>query len=304
MTRREHAFLSWPEEVARPRQRDDLAFAHAGTNLALDFHGDPLRARLVVFSDGNHHMALAESLRAFLARHPDAVDVFYATTPPRVLVEAITKGQLHVGNLTLSRAPHVFIGPAPVLDGLVERGLMTRHAPFMQSRGNVLLVRQGNPKGIAGLRDLLRDDVRLALSNPETEAASYGVYRNTLRELAAVAGIGVGALDKALSSDRVVHSTVIHHREIPQLLADDQADAAILYHHLALRYTRVFAGLFEIVKLAPLVGEPGFTPANRVTVYHIGRIGDGGPWGAPLIDFMNGDEVASIYHHHGLQRPT
>lgn len=107
-----------------------------------------------------------------------------------------------------------------------------------------------------------------------------------------------------MSSDRTVHSAVIHHREIPQLLADDQADAAIVYYHLALRYTRVFAGVFAIVTLAPLWDEPGFTPANRVTVYHIGRIGDGGAWGAPLIDFMNGDEAASIYRHHGLHRPT
>jgi hypothetical protein len=275
-----------------------------GTNLILDFHGDPAKAQVVVFSDGNHHMALEESLRAFLARHPDAIDAFYATTPPRVLVEAITRGQLHVGNLTLSRTPHVFIGPAPVLKSLVERGLMASHAPFMQSRGNVLLVRHGNPKGIAGLGDLLRDDVRLALSNPKTEAASYDVYRDTLRGLAAQAGIDVGALDRVLSSDRVVHSAAIHHREIPQLMADGQADAAIVYYHLALRYTRIFAGVFEIVKLAPLWGESGFTPANRVTVYHIGRIGDGGAWGAPLIDFMNGDEVTSIYRHHGLQRPT
>jgi hypothetical protein len=279
-------------------------FAYADTNLVLDFHGDPVKAGLVVFSDGNHHMALEESLRAFLARYPDAVDAFYATTPPRVLVEAVTKGQLHVGNLTLSRAPHVFIGPSPVLKGLVERGLMTDHAPFMQSRGNVLLVRHGNPKGIAGLGDLLRDDVRLALSNPKTETASYDLYRDTLRRLASEAGVDVDALDKVLSSDRVVHSAAIHHREIPQLVADGRADAAVIYYHLALRYTRVFAGRFEIVKLAPLLGEPGFTPANRVTVYHIGRIGDGGAWGATLIDFMNGDEVAAIYRHHGLQRPT
>lgn len=302
MPRREP--LSWPEEVARSRQQDDPAFAHAGTNLILDFHGDPAKAQLVVFSDGNHHMALAESLAAFLARHPDARDVFYATTPPRVLAEAITKGQLHVGNLTLSRAPHVFIGPEPVLTGLVERGLITRHAPFMQSRGNVLLVRYGNPKGITGLGDLLRDDVRLALSNPKTEAASYDLYCDTLHGLASEAGIDAGALDKVLSSDRTVHSAAIHHREIPQLVADGRADAAVVYYHLALRYTRVFASLFEIVKLAPLRGEPGFTPANRITVYRIGRVGDGGAWGAALIDFMNGDEVAAVYRHHGLLRPS
>jgi len=37
---------------------------------------------LVVFSDGNHHMALGECVARFLAAYPDAGDVFYTTTPP------------------------------------------------------------------------------------------------------------------------------------------------------------------------------------------------------------------------------
>ena len=49
---------------------------HAGSNLSLDCHGDASRAQLAVFSDGNHHMALAECLRAFLAENPAAQDVF------------------------------------------------------------------------------------------------------------------------------------------------------------------------------------------------------------------------------------
>jgi hypothetical protein len=55
--------------------------------VCLDFHGDPVRAKLVVFSDGNHHMALGECLEHFLAANPGAGDVFYAATPPRVIVE-------------------------------------------------------------------------------------------------------------------------------------------------------------------------------------------------------------------------
>ena len=54
------SILEWPQEAARLQGSDEPSFGHAGSNLCLDFHGDPKRAGLVVFSDGNHHMALEE----------------------------------------------------------------------------------------------------------------------------------------------------------------------------------------------------------------------------------------------------
>ena len=54
------SILEWPQEAARLQESDEPSFGHAGSNLCLDFHGDPKRAGLVVFSDGNHHMALEE----------------------------------------------------------------------------------------------------------------------------------------------------------------------------------------------------------------------------------------------------
>lgn len=294
--------LSWPIEAAKP-DAPASPFAHAGSNLVLDFHGDPRIARLAIFSDGNHHMALEEALTSFLAAHPDADDVFYATTPPRVLIEALAIGAIRVGNLTLSVRPHVFISPADVIGQLAAGGAVGAPRRFMRSRGNVLLVRRGNPKRISGLGDLMRDDVRLALSNPKTEAASYGVYRETLTGLALERGMDAGAFERLLETPgRVRHSVSIHHREIPQILADDLADAAVVYYHLALRYTRIFEGLFEIVRLSPLVGEPGATPANRVTEYHAALVGEGGVFGSRLLDHLMGDGVTAIYARHGLAR--
>lgn len=303
MTTLDSQRLNWPPEVAE-QLYSAAELRNPGSNIVLDLHGDPLQARLAVFSDGNHHMALEESLAVFLAQHPDAADVFYATAPPGILMEGVSKGAVRIGNLVLSVRPHVFIGPPDILDRLTTTGDMTSHVPFAESRGNVLLIRRGNPKDITGLADLLRPEVRLALSNPKTEAASHQVYRDTILDLARAEGQDVDRYRGHLDDGAFIASTVIHHREIPQILADDLADVSVVYFHLALRYARIFGDLLEMVPLSPLSGDTAATGANHTTRYHIGLIGDGGEWGPVLLDFMTGAAVAEIYDRHGLSAPA
>ena len=62
---------------------------------------DPVGAQLAVFSDGNHHMALAECVETFVRRSPGLHDVFYTTTPPSVYLTFLKAGELSLGNLTL-----------------------------------------------------------------------------------------------------------------------------------------------------------------------------------------------------------
>lgn len=289
------ANLDWPAEQARPAGAEPR-WSQPHSNLALDFHGDPHRARLVVFSDGNHHMALEECLQCFLAAHPQAEDVFYATTPPAVLLRWLEAGCLHLGNLRLSLKPHLFISPPKILDRVVASGRAPGHTPFMRSCGNVLLVREGNPRKIRAVTDLTRADVRLFLSNPETEAASYEVYADTLRGLARRAGVEGDFPGRV----HAVYGERIHHREAPQALADERADAAILYYHLALRYTRIFPGQFEIV---PLDGAPeNAALENVLSRFHLALVDGGGEWGAAAREFLLGPEAAAIYARHGLAR--
>ncbi|TAM43628.1 MAG: ABC transporter substrate-binding protein [Gammaproteobacteria bacterium] len=286
--------LGWPVEQACPADAEPH-WAQLRSNISLDFHGDPRRARLVVFSDGNHHMALEECLQRFLATRPQVDDVFYATTPPAVLLRWLEAGCLHLGNLRLSLKPHLFISPPKILDRVVASGRASGHVPFMRSRGNVLLVHQGNPKKIRGVTDLARADVRLFLSNPETETASYEVYADTLRGLARRAGVEGDFLSKV----RAVYGERIHHREAPQALADERADAAMLYYHLALRYTRIFPGRFEIV---PLDGAPETAaPENVLSRFHLALVDGGGEWGEAAREFLLGPEAAAIYARHGLE---
>ena len=59
--------IDWPEE----QTGEDNPFPHwfqPGSNICLDFHGDPANAELVVLSDGNHHMALKDCLENFLKK--------------------------------------------------------------------------------------------------------------------------------------------------------------------------------------------------------------------------------------------
>lgn len=286
--------LVWPDESASKPIYPILA--HQGSNLCLDLHGDPLRAKLAVFSDGNHHMALEECLRGFVREHPQVSDVFYSTTPPRMAIEALQAGGIRAGNLSLTIRPQLVISPPSVLDRLVQLDFMREHWPFVRSRGSVLLVKKGNPESVRGIADLARAGVRLFISNPKTETVSYSGYAETLSRLAAARGIRL-LLGSDGAAPRMVFGEAIHHREAPEAVAAGRADAAIVYFHLALRYARIFPDLFEIVPLA----EAG-DPDNLRTTIHIGLAVDPGEWGALALDYLTGPACATVYSHHGLDQ--
>lgn len=295
--------LPWPAEAARYPDDTVRAFAAPGSNWVLDFHGDPMTAGLALFSDGNHHMALEAAVQAFLAANPEVGDVFYTTTPPAPLVDALKGSGLAIGNLRISRKPDVFIGPGDILDGLVDDGFVNRHEPFAESRGNVLLVRKGNPKGIVSVADLLSDDVTLTCSNPVTEKASFSVYKEAICNLARDAGVDEDAIATKLSvaGPSTVHSQVIHHREVPELIGAGHADAAMIYYHLALRYARIFPELFEFVDIGRVLSGQRID-GNPTTRYHVGLVGGGGAWGEQFVAFMQGDVAQELYEDHGLLR--
>ena len=131
--------LDWPREAALPAPQTSAELVSPPSNLVLDLHGDPAVARLHVFSDGNHHMALADTVSAFTGAHEDVGDVFYATTPPRIIIDALGTGAIEIGNIRVTSKPHVFIGPGDILEKVRAAGHVADHRPFMQSQGTALL---------------------------------------------------------------------------------------------------------------------------------------------------------------------
>ena len=296
-------YLIWPHEPELNQEVPE--WYHQGSNICLDFHGDPANSQLVIFSDGNHHMALAGAVTEFQMRNSGLEGIFYATTPPGVLVDTVKDGRLHLGNLRLSIQPHVFISPEPIMKRLLSLGVISSCQEFMQSRGNVLLVRKNNPENIQDIRDLLRTDVRLFISNPETEAASYNVYKNTLLAVAGEQGLSSNDINACLDPElsNIVYGRKIHHREAPQAIYEENADAAIVYYHLALRYTRIFPEAFEFVSLTGAGHDPATEAGNEKTTYYIAKMNEPGMYGQQFIDFCMSDKVAAIYALHGLQQP-
>lgn len=279
--------LDWGEEYIRTGN-DEASWNQAGSNLVLDFHGDPVNAELIIFSDGNHHMALLDAVNRFQALHK-LKDIFYTTTPPGPLVAALGAGGLRLGNLMLSCRPDVFISPRRFLDALEGEELVSQPEFLFRSRGNVLLVKKGNPNAIQMTSEIARSDIKIFISNPDTEKASFTAYNETL-----------SLLGLPFEKGNMLVGEKIHHREAPQAVADGRADCAILYYHLALRYVRKFPDQFEMI-------EPGKSNINEASAANdaisssfISLVGDGGAYGKRFMEFMLSDEVAEMYRYHGM----
>ncbi len=287
--------LEWPEENAST-ETSCAPWYEQGSNICLDFHGDPGSAELAVFSDGNHHMALRDCLKYFQQHHPELSGIFYATTPPGPIVKMFRTGCLKLGNLVLRTSPHVFISPLEVIKSLALDGLIQEYYPFVRNQGNVLLVRKGNPRNIAGVDDLEQKGLRLFLSSPHSEKTSYAAYFGTLKALA-----GTPALpDELINSGRVIFGKCIPHREAPQAVADGRADAALVFYHLGLRCVRIFPDIFEMIPLGGTVEKPDPLPGNMVSGTCIGLAEDEGKWGRSLMGFLRSENAGQIYKGHGL----
>jgi hypothetical protein len=173
--------------------------------------------------------------------------------------------------------------------------------PFACSQGQAWLVSKDNPGNFQGIHDLLRDDIRFFISNPETEKASHKVYLNTLLSLAQTEGLNTKELAQMISMEEkgILHGRHVHHREAPEAIASGQADASLVYYHLALRYTRIFPDHFELIPLQGS-GTPEAANTQETTEYHAGIVDNGGDWGEAFHDFLKKEEAASLYREHGL----
>ena len=238
-------------------------------------------------------MALEQTLESFRSIHRLS-SIFYCTTPPKVYLDWMQRGAIEIGNLRLSVMPDIIISPDDIMERLLMENKVSTTAVFAQSCGNSFLIRKNNPKNIHKVTDLLRDDVRLFLSNPVTESASHTVYRSTLEGVALKEGLTDDVIANLLeNSDKVMFGKMIHHREAPQAVADGHADVAVVYDHLALRYARLFPEVFEQIRLPE-------GAHNMITRYAIGIVDENSKLALDAFEFFQDDQTGLIYQHHGL----
>jgi hypothetical protein len=194
---------------------------------------------LIVSTSGNYHMALSEFwFDHFLPEHPEINSWFYTTSPP-VSLPQTARARVTFGNLRLHSRPHVAVGPMSVMDALDEAGVaVSTPVPILKNRGNVLLVRKGNPHGIESIWDLATDGVSVVTSNPATEPGSFGNYTNSIYQIARQDADYAGPLSaedlfnaifNANHPGKWLAGTRIHHREVPWSLIHGRGDVAPVF---------------------------------------------------------------------------
>ena len=180
-------------------------------------------ADLNVFFAGNQYPVVPELLEAFERKHPGAEKVFYETLPPGLLAEQIRAGGATFGGREITAKADVYLSTTiDLMKGLSREGFLEESEvkPYVKNR-LVLIVVRGNPKGIRGLGDLARDDVRISMPNPEREGIARYIL-DMYREF------GGPEFERTVMEEKkeagATLLTAVHHRETPDNLEQDRAD--------------------------------------------------------------------------------
>jgi molybdate transport system substrate-binding protein len=301
-TRSASAPLPWPQELPNALAPKAAVYVSEKSNVLLDFHGSIQDPDLVIFMAGNQYRVFPDLIPAFREwlktsdryRNVKAERIFYATTPPGRLIDAMDSGQLALGNFWLDVRPDklwpdVFMTGARQQRRLAMSKYVDGWSPYARNRGVVLLVRAGNPKQIRSVADLLRDDVRVAISSPQREPASFESYANTLR------GQGGPQLPELiLKKTTTVSPAAVHHRENPQFIYDDVADVAPMYFHFGDYLKTRLPQHFDYVQLP---AENNFRDELAISlIRNAPRAAAAAAW----IEFIRSDAAAAVYTRHGF----
>jgi len=300
------ARLPWPAEFPGGALPGASLYLSEKSNVVLDFHGSVQDPDLVIFMAGNQYPVLPDLIAAFrewLAGQPRhrtvrAERVFYATTPPGRLIDAMDSGQLLLGNFWLDVRPDrlwpdVFMTGPRQQKRMQAAKYIDGWSVYTRNRGIVLLVAAGNPKNIRGIADLLRDDVRVAISSPTREPASFESYSATLR-----AQGGAQLPERVLAKKSTVSPLAVHHRENPQLIYDGFADVAPMYFHFGEYLKRSMPKHFDYVALP---AEGNYRDELAVSILQRApRRAAAAAWA----EFMRSDAAAAVYNRYGFEYLT
>jgi ABC-type molybdate transport system substrate-binding protein len=229
----EQFFPPWSHGANNPVQTHGLEFTVPEVDNLPDFHGDPCKAKLVVFVGGNYFFAMAPLVTEFIKEHPEFKEkVYYETIPPGLLVDQIKhNGTVTVGNMTWTVHADVYAGGLKRVNGVISDGYAKGPAVPYATNTLTIMIPKGNPAHITGLTDLGKPGVRLVMPNPLFE----GIGRQIKASLAKAGGEGlVTSVYTTKVNDGETIMTHIHHRQSPLDLMLGRADAGVTWQSEAI----------------------------------------------------------------------
>lgn len=268
-----------------------VSFTVQGIDNVPDLHGDIHNPDLVVFFGGNQFMVLPEIMDAFRKAHPQYRKIFYETLPPGIIEKQIKSGSLVMGNLRISHKPDLFVAGKQRLEKMdKEKDLFETIRPYYRNR-LAIMVYQGNPKGIRGLKDLGREDVRVSMPNPETE----GIAEKAMNAYEKAAGKD---LVKTIMETKVESGTTfitqIHHRQTPMRIMEQSSDAGPVWITEALFQQRI-GNPIDMVKIPK---DHNITATTAAGIFADAPHPEAAN---AFLRFLTGQEAAAIYREYGFE---
>jgi ABC-type molybdate transport system substrate-binding protein len=186
------------------------------------------RTDLNISLAGNQFFAMADVIQAFRQGRPGTVTGLI-TLPPGKALGAALKGGWRYRDREYRFIPDV-IGQVDMasLRKLRAAAMASEYITYMHNE-LVLMVAAGNPRGIRGIGDLGRDDLRRVLPNPVTEGIMTFYAKPVLEAHGLWHKLSHGRECQACAPVRNVYFTTVHHREIPAAIQAGTADVGIVW---------------------------------------------------------------------------
>ncbi|MBV8636407.1 MAG: substrate-binding domain-containing protein [Burkholderiaceae bacterium] len=229
----ERIFPPWQHGANNDAVKRGLEFTVPQVDVLADFHGDLTDPKLVLYVGGNYFFALAPLVKEFEEEHPEFKGrLYWETIPPGMLVDQIKAGgTVTSGNMTWTIKGDAYFAGLNAVKGLIDQGLLDGPAVPYVTNTLAIMVAKGNPRGITGLNDLAKPDMRLAMPNPKYE----GIARQIKSSLEKAGG---DPLEHTVYESKVADGsavlTFIHHRQTPLFLMQGVADAGVVWQSEAM----------------------------------------------------------------------
>ncbi|MFW2372755.1 MAG: hypothetical protein ACN4GM_06495 [Gammaproteobacteria bacterium] len=254
------------------------------------------------------HIGLQQQLRLTTNAN---VSVCWSTSPPISENQIITE-KLQFKNINLIGLPALVVAPGSVMDQLIaDKAVRVPSVmPLLTNRGNVILIRSSAKASIHNICDL-GGTTRVVTPNPILEPGSFSNFSGTIFNVADKNYFGcdattlfnsifsqdislfdLTAFDSPYKINRIksvfgrgsspqgtgakwVASSRIMHRDIPYTLCNDQADAAVIFYHLAVYLKSTLAPSKCKLNILPLGGtelDPQPIPGNKIATLKIAKV--------------------------------
>jgi ABC-type molybdate transport system substrate-binding protein len=290
----EAIYPPWQQGSNNDAAKHGFEFTVPPVDVLADFHGSLDNPELVLFASGNYFFAMAPLVQAFGDAYPQYRGrVYYETLPPGLLLKQMEAGgTVTSGNMTWTVKPDVFLAERAASDNLVQNGRLAGPVVTFATNDLTVMVAAGNPAHVAGLTDLGRAGLALAMPNPEFE----GVARQIRASLVKAGG---EALAEAVYGAKVRKGetvlTRIHHRQTPLFL---------MQHLVAAGVTWKSEAIFQ-EKIGNPIGHVDIPPElNTIADYSAAMVADAPhPQAARAwLDFISSDSAFRAFEPYGFRR--